>query len=171
MYANCQLLSKPFFFFFRARGKTLLIRGLSNLQSVEGGQWESAYACVCVCVHVCACATMMRAPVAHSFTPGMFNFVITSLPLSSEHFHCWYVYSFMVRNADSSTNENKRKFQKRSGISFSALLISNQQRQLSMMWLRLQDYVFFLFFFFLKKLCVMTGQFWIEKWQHLLRTE
>lgn len=34
MYAKCQLLSKPFF--FGTREKMLLIRGLSNLQSVGG---------------------------------------------------------------------------------------------------------------------------------------
>lgn len=34
MYAKCQLLSKPFF--FSTREKMLLIRGLSNLQSVGG---------------------------------------------------------------------------------------------------------------------------------------
>lgn len=34
MYAKCQLLSKPFF--LSTREKMLLIRGLSNLQSMRG---------------------------------------------------------------------------------------------------------------------------------------
>lgn len=50
MYTKCQLLSKPFF--FQHKGKMLLIRGLSNLQSVGRGLLFAEDAIPCCSVRI-----------------------------------------------------------------------------------------------------------------------